>query len=43
MPEGGFYAWVDVSKLGEPSSVLSTRLLQNDLVAVVPGTAFGSS
>ena len=43
MPEGGFYAWVDVSKLGEPSSVISTRLLQNDLVAVVPGTAFGSS
>ena len=43
MPEGGFYAWVDVSELGEPSSVLSTRLLQNDLVAVVPGTAFGSS
>ncbi len=41
MPEGGFYAWADVGERGEPSEVLATRLLQEEGVAVVPGSAFG--
>ena len=43
MPEGAFYAWADVSELGEPSEVLAKRWLEQHHVAVVPGSAFGPS
>lgn len=41
MPEGGFYAWADVSQVGVPSLELAERLLLEEHVAVVPGSAFG--
>ena len=41
MPEGAFYAWADVSVLGEPSETLAGRWLDELHVAVVPGSAFG--
>ena len=41
MPEGAFYAWADVSTLGEPSERLADRWLDELQVAVVPGSAFG--
>jgi len=40
-PEGGFYAWIDISKTGENSIVLAERLLSDYRVALVPGSAFG--
>ncbi len=40
-PEGGFYAWIDVSALGTPSQSLATRLLEDQRVVLVPGAAFG--
>jgi aspartate/methionine/tyrosine aminotransferase len=43
MPEGGFYAWIDVSELGTPSVELAERLLRDQHIALVPGSAFGSS
>ncbi|MGH9944260.1 MAG: pyridoxal phosphate-dependent aminotransferase [Pyrinomonadaceae bacterium] len=42
MPEGGFYAWIDVSGIGEKSEALAERLLREHHVALVPGTAFGA-
>lgn len=42
MPEGGFYAWIDVKRLGEKSEALAERLLREHHVALVPGTAFGA-
>ncbi len=42
-PEGGFYAWIDISKTGENSIVLAERLLNDHRVALVPGSAFGST
>ncbi len=42
-PEGGFYAWIDVSALGIPSAHLAERLLQQHRVVLVPGSAFGPS
>lgn len=43
MPEGGFYAWVDIGNSGLTSSDFSTRLVQEKHVAVVPGGSFGAS
>jgi len=43
MPEGGFYAWVDIQKSGLTSSDFSTRLVKEKHVAVVPGGSFGPS
>ena len=40
-PQGAFYAFVDVSKLGLPCSIIAKRLLEEGLVAVLPGTDFG--
>jgi aspartate/methionine/tyrosine aminotransferase len=40
-PRGAFYLMVDVSSTGEPSAGLAERLLREELVAVVPGSAFG--
>jgi aspartate aminotransferase len=42
VPEGGFYAWADISATGESSEDLAERLLRDHHVAVVPGSAFGS-
>jgi aminotransferase len=40
-PEGGFYAWADISATGERSADLAERLLWEHHVAVMPGSAFG--
>lgn len=41
-PEGAFYAFPDISRIGMSSIEFSSRLLDEALVAVVPGIAFGS-
>ena len=41
MPEGSFYAWIDVSELGVPTVELAERLLRERHIALVPGSAFG--
>lgn len=41
MPEGGFYAWVDISATGYTSQELTDKLLDDEQVAVVPGPEFG--
>ena len=40
-PEGGFYAWLDISALGISSERFSDQLLEEEKVAVVPGASFG--
>jgi len=40
-PEGGFYAWPDITALAIGSEDLATRLLRDHYVALVPGSAFG--
>jgi aspartate aminotransferase len=42
-PEGGFYAWLDISKTGYSSAALAEKLLKEQHVAVVPGSAFGAN
>jgi len=42
-PEGGFYAWVDITATGYTSEDLAKKLLDEEQVAVVPGSAFGPS
>jgi aspartate/methionine/tyrosine aminotransferase len=42
-PEGGFYAWVDITATGYTSEELAKKLLDEEQVAVVPGSAFGPS
>jgi aspartate aminotransferase len=42
MPEGGFYAWADISQTGMTSTEITSLLLNEQRVAVVPGSAFGS-
>ena len=41
-PEGAFYAFPDISQTNMDSMSFSSRLLDEVLVAVVPGIAFGS-
>lgn len=41
IPEGAFYIFLNVSKLGMTSSQMSEYLLDHAHVATVPGTAFG--
>ncbi len=41
MPEGGFYAWVDIGRTGLKSQEFCTRLVQEKHVATVPGISFG--
>ena len=41
MPEGGFYAWIDIQATGCGSVELAERLLREHHVALVPGAAFG--
>ena len=43
MPEGGFYAWVDIRKAGLSSQQFSERLVKEKHVTVVPGGSFGPS
>ena len=40
-PEGAFYCFVDISATGLRSAVFSERLLQEALVASIPGDGFG--
>lgn len=41
-PQGAFYAFPDIRPTGLSSREFSLRLLEEEKVAVVPGTAFGS-
>jgi aminotransferase len=41
-PLGAFYAFPSVAKFGLPAKEFSLRLLREEKVAVVPGTAFGA-
>ena len=40
-PEGAFYVYPNISKFGLTSEEFCERLLQEEKVAIVPGTAFG--
>ncbi|MBI4451932.1 pyridoxal phosphate-dependent aminotransferase [Candidatus Woesearchaeota archaeon] len=40
-PEGAFYAFPDISETGMDSMAFASKLLDEALVAVVPGAAFG--
>lgn len=40
-PDGAFYAFASIKKTGLSSMDFATRLLKEEKVAVVPGTAFG--
>jgi len=41
-PEGAFYVFCDISKLGQGSAVIANRLLDEARVAVIPGEPFGA-
>jgi len=41
-PEGAFYAFADISRFGMTSKEFAIRLLDEQNVACVPGTAFGA-
>lgn len=41
-PDGAFYAFVDISQFGMSSKEFALKLLDEQNVACVPGTAFGS-
>lgn len=43
LPEGAFYAFVDLRQLGLSSAELSSRLLDEEGLAVTPGAAFGAA
>jgi aspartate/methionine/tyrosine aminotransferase len=42
-PQGAFYFFIDVRRLGMKSTELAERLLEEASVALVPGSAFGNS
>ena len=42
-PNGAFYAFPSIKRFGMTSDEFANRLLQEEKVAVVPGTAFGDS
>ena len=42
-PGGAFYAFPDIRSTGMTSREFATRLLEEEKVAVVPGTAFGKA
>ena len=42
-PDGAFYAFADISKFGMTSKEFALKLLDEQNVACVPGTAFGAS
>lgn len=41
-PRGAFYPFYDIRNLGEPSTVIARRLLDEAMVSVVPGSAYGA-
>jgi aspartate/methionine/tyrosine aminotransferase len=43
MPEGAFFVWADISKLGISSMEFVERLLDEERVALVHGSSFGDS
>ena len=43
MPQGAFYAWCNVSRLGQTAEQVAARWLEERHIAVVPGESFGSS
>jgi aspartate/methionine/tyrosine aminotransferase len=43
MPEGAFYAWIDISATGLASQEFAEKLLAEKQVAAVPGGAFGKT
>ena len=43
MPQGAFYAWCNISRLGQPAERIAGRWLEDALVVAVPGEGFGSS
>ena len=43
LPRGSFYAFPDISSTGLASKEFAVRLLQEEKVACVPGSAFGAS
>lgn len=42
-PQGAFYVFVDVSSTGLSCEAFCEKLLENQHVAIIPGTAFGKS
>ena len=42
MPEGGFYAWTDISLLNVSSYKFAERLLREQHTGVIPGASFGA-
>ena len=42
MPEGAFYVWCNISKLGASADTIAAKWLEEVLVAVVPGEGFGA-
>jgi aminotransferase len=42
-PFGAFYVFPSIKEFGMTSEEFATRLLQEEKVAAIPGTAFGSS
>lgn len=42
-PYGAFYIFPNISEFGMTSEEFATRLVQEEKVAVVPGSAFGES
>jgi aspartate/methionine/tyrosine aminotransferase len=42
-PEGAFYVFPSFREFGRPSEVLAMHLLEDGLIATVPGSAFGSN
>jgi len=43
LPEGAFYAFPSIANTGLNAREFSVRLLEQERVAMVPGTAFGPS
>ena len=41
VPQGAFYVFCDISKIGMDSNTFATRLLDEALVALIPGKSFG--
>jgi aminotransferase len=41
-PAGAFYAFPNIGKFGLPAKEFALKLLEQERVAVVPGTAFGA-
>ena len=42
-PQGAFYVWVRIARLGVAAEEFSMRLLERSYVSSVPGTVFGES